>query len=604
MDNKILEALKTFNINVHDSTSASISNVNVVRNPVQSYSARNKNQFVRPEYDFWDIQRAQDTDSYFSKSIEKKSLKFLLAGYEFSGENPTTVEYIKKRIKQIQFASNKPFNIILLQTVQDLNRYSNHEWVFVRDENNSGGKPYKLNNKLVKPITAIFQPAFETLEFKVKDNGDIEKIKQVVPGATKRPEWKGEDTLHFYVNKRPGFTVGSPTAFSALEDMLILRRIEENVLELIESNLFPLFHYKIGTKEAPERINPKTGMREVEQIGQTLQYMPSSGVYISDWRHEITAIGSEGKALDIAVYLEYFKKRVFSAIGMSPVDMGESDTSNKSTAQTQSKSLTESVESVQSLMKTFIDHYFIVPLLLESSFQFDVLAPENIVEINFGKIDTSEQTLQENSAIQLYNANALTHEELRTKVGKRPLKPEQENSLVYHKFPDRTALAAVAKAEAAGAASSTQAQNQHGKTQKKTSSQKDYSYLLNNDLLDRLEVLTQIDINNNDILVEWINDFSDRTSALIKNRIINSNVIEFNIDILTEDGYVNNRTICDYSYKLTNSFIKNLNKKIENLDNTNVDLNTIVLTQAWRIENLIQDIESITNLETLNFLKV
>lgn len=597
MENKLEEALNIFNVK-RDATSPSYTGPGTfaIKNPVQGYSTRYRGEWFKPDYNFNDIVRAQDSDSYLAKSIEKKSVKFLLAGYEFSGENPKTVEYINKRVKQIEVASKRPLNLILLEAASDLFSKNNHVWILVRNEKNSGGKIYNKNGKPVKPISAIFPIAFETLEFKTKDNGEIERIKQVVPGAVRNPEFSGEDIIHFYMNKRPGYITGSPTMFSALEDILLLRRIEENVEELIESNLFPLFHYKIGTKEAPERVNPKTGLREAEEISRTLKFMPSSGVYISDWRHEITAVGSEGKALRIDYYLEYFKKRVFSALGVSPVDMGESDSSNRSTAQTQSKSLTEAVESLQALMKTFLDFYLIQPLLMESDFGFDPLTPENIVEINFNKIDVSEQTLMENNASQLFQANAISHEEMRKKIGHRPMKPEAEGSLNYNKFPNKAEEAKIAALKA-GSTGSTTAANQHGTSQKKTAAKKDNLHLVENDLEVRFLALSTIysisdEIERQAAILKWKEDFNDRCMAIYYNRIHSSDAPTKKLhDLLTKEGLESYSRVNLYFLDFVNNLIQNLNVKIDKLHNNGIVLETIFELSKWRVSSLSDRIE-------------
>lgn len=586
MDKNLIEALELAGINFKDATSGDFSKTKIIRNPSVQYATKNRGVWFRPEYNFGDIQTAQDSDSYLAKSIEKKSLKFLLSGFEFSGENPRTVEYIKKRIRQLEISSGKPFKILLNQTAHDLFRYQNAIWVFSRDEENSGGKPYKKGGKNIKPISGVFIVPFETIEFKSKSNGDISGIRQIVPGDTKKPEWSSNDFVHFYINKRPGFAVASPTIFSAMEDILLLRRLEEQVEELIESNLFPLFHYKIGTDQFPERVNVKTGLREAEEIAQTLQYMPSSGLYISDWRHTVEAIGSEGKALNIDSYLEYFKKRVFAAIGVSPVDMGESDSSNRSTAQTQSKSLTESVEAVQTLLKTFIDNYFITPLLMESSFLFDPLSPDNIVEISFGKIDTSEQVLNENNANQLYQSNAITHEELRQKIGHRPLRPDQETSLQYHKFPDRVALARVQQIKA-GSTGSTQAKNQHGTSPKKTASKRD-SLLVNN-LID-LYSTAMFSYDSKEKLENVKQEMKERLYCLIVDRIR-----------IKDSSYVDNLDNMISLYSLATdkieSLFNNIESKVEIAKDSSIKLETIFLSCQNNVVELENSLESLSSID-------
>jgi hypothetical protein len=469
MDRKLMELIGLdpagSSTSTKDATSA-VMRTKVVKSPIKEYGGRHREYFYKPEYDFADIERAQDADSYIAQSIKKKSQKFLLAGYEFIGENQKTVEYIVKRIAQLEIAQQKPFPILLLQTVADVERFQNALWVIKRDAENSGGKPYRINGTEIDPIAGIFIPPFASLQWKHNKSGKLTKIKQVIEGVEKPPEWKAEDCIHFYMNRRPGYTVGSPTLFPAIDDVKLLRKIEENVEDLISSNLFPLYHYQIGNEKYPAARNIGSGLSEEEQVAAQLEYMPASGVYISDYRHKIEVLGSEGKALRIDYYLTYFKNRVFSALGMSATDFGESDSNNKSTAGVQSKALTESVESMQQLMKCFIDTYLIRPLLLESDFKFDVMAPENIVEIQFGKIDINEQSVKHNEINQLYQSNMLTHEEARKMIGKRPIKNEE--SLNYNKFPNRGELAREAAAKA-GAAGSNNTSNQHGSSRRKSS---------------------------------------------------------------------------------------------------------------------------------------
>ena len=510
-----------------DAYSPYYSNIQVVKSPLKEYGARQRDWFYKPEYDFSDIERAQDADSYLARAVQKKSQKFLLAGYEFIGENPQTVEYIVKRIKQIEKASQKPFPILLLQTAADIDRFVNALWVFRRDKERSGGKSYELNGKTIDPIAGIFIAPFPSLQWKHNNNGKLTKIKQVINGVDTTPEFSPDDCIHFFTNRRPGYTVGSPPLFSALEDIRLLRKIEENVEDLIQTNLFPLFHYKIGNEKYPPGRNLQNGMSEEEEVQQRLEYMPASGVYISSWRHEIQAIGSEGKALRIDYYLDYFKKRVFSALGMSATDFGESDSNNRSTAQTQSKSLTESVESMQQLMKCFIDTYLITPLLLESDFKFEVLKSENLVEIQFGKIDVSEQSLKHNETNQLYQSNLLTHEEARKMIGKRPLK--EEGSLNYNKFPNRGDLARQATTNQGNNVS-----NQYGTSRRKPASKKDYKDALQLDSLDELSVFLMEECLSERLVAKSIRDF-DSIETTYKDLFTEVQVIIQNLKIYQDE---------------------------------------------------------------------
>ena len=382
-----------------------------------SYTERHRGMWFRPEYDLAEIQIAQDTDSYLFKSIQKKKNRFLIAGWDVVGQDQEIVSYMRRRIKEIEYVSKKPFELLVTETFTDMCRYSNAMWVKVRNKHSSSGKEREeVGGRKIEPVAGYFILPFETLLFKTKRNGDIKKIQQKTPSGDYK-EFFPSDVIHFYDNKKPGFAMGTPELIPVLDDIALLRRLEENVEALIESNLYPLFHYKIGSDAYPERYSP-AGIKESDIVRSTIEYMPAGGVYISDHRHKIDAIGSEGRALRIEGYLEYFKKRVFAGLGISSVDMGEGDTANRSTANTLSKSAIQDVEAIQKMLKIFIEFFVFDELLMEGG--YDPVAEENKVEIQFGVIDKEERSKTENQTIQLWLNNLITETEARKSLGMSP----------------------------------------------------------------------------------------------------------------------------------------------------------------------------------------
>lgn len=401
-----------------------------------SYTQRHRGQWFKPEYNLQEIQVAQASDSFLARAIKKKTDRFMIAGYEFYGLDPDSVGYVIKRAAEIELATNLPFRILLQQTVQDMFRYSNAMWVKVRNEDASSGQlRVDLSGTEVKPVAGYFLLPFETLQFKTKPNGEIKKVLQVMESDQK--EYAPQDVIHFYSNRNPGFAIGTPEVLPALDDIALLRRMEENVEELVETNLFPTFHYTIGTDLMPERVSP-TGEKESDIIKKKLEYMPSGGIYISDHRHTIDVLGAESKALRIDFYLTYFKNRVLGGLGISSIDVGEGDTSNRSTAATMSKSLIQDVEAMQNLMKTFIEFYVVNELLLEGG--YNPLDENEKVEIKFGVIDREEQNSVENQAIQIWHAQGITHPEFRKRLGHRAFKDEDYDDTYFKKFEEPLAL--------------------------------------------------------------------------------------------------------------------------------------------------------------------
>lgn len=401
-----------------------------------SYTARHRGTWFKPEYDFEEIQIAQDTDSYFFRSVQKKVNKVIVAGLDFVGNDPDSVDYIRQRVAEMSYSTNIPFEHLIWATFHDLFRFSNCMWAKVRDEEASSGDPVKLaNEQIVLPIAGYFILPFETLEFKTKVNGELKKVLQ--RADQREREWAPRDVVHFYVNRKPGFLVGTPEVLPALDDIALLRRIEENVEDLIETNLFPVFHYKIGTDAIPERYGPD-GTKESDVVRRTVQYMPAGGIYVSDHRHVIEAIGSEGRALRIEAYLSYFKSRALAGLGTSALDMGEGDTSNKSTASAMSKGMLMDIEAMTKIVKTFIEFHVISELLIEGG--FDPLDPEVMVYAKFGVIDKDERRADENQQIQLFHGNLRTVDEVRRALGDEPWTEEHLDRSHYKMFEEPLAL--------------------------------------------------------------------------------------------------------------------------------------------------------------------
>ena len=447
-----------------------ISGVRVkkVNGRAMPYADRHRGNWFKPEYELTELQVAQDTDSFLFKAIQKKVHRFVLAGWEIVGNDKESVNYVKKRIKEIEMVSGQPFDLLMTSLAHDLIRYSNCAWVKVRNKDASSGKVRSYRNKEIEPVAGYFILPFETLWFKLKKNGEIKKVMQEQPNTGETKEFFPEDIIHFYTNRKPGFTMGTPELLPVLEDIALLRRLEENIEEMIDANLHPLFHYTVGNDNMPERFGPD-GIKESDLVRNTIEYMPSGGIFVSDHRHKIEAIGSEGKALKINDYLEYFKKRVYAGLGVSAIDMGEGDSANRSTANTLSKIAIQDVEALQKAIKTFIETYVISELLLEGGYDRSVFEDDYKVEIKFGSVDKEEKSKEENQTIQLWLNKLISQKEARKRLGEKPVGEEFKEDSYYKLYEEKLALLKLGVAQdmknAAKETSNNRAmpENQHGK---------------------------------------------------------------------------------------------------------------------------------------------
>ncbi len=212
-----------------------------------------------------------------------------------------------------------------------------------------------------------------------------------------------------------------------------MRRLEENVDILLYQYLFPLYKYQVGTPDAPAR-EYKNGLTEIDVVTKEWSRLPPEGAIVIPERHDIEVLGAKGSALDASPYLEYFKKRVLAGIEISALDIGESETSNRSTSESLSRILIDGVTYLQSRIEDYFDTFIIKPLLLESSFSDDeVLDPDNMVHLKFKEIDIDSMIKMQNHSQQLYSAHGITEPEYRRSLGLEPL-TEEERFETYWKL--------------------------------------------------------------------------------------------------------------------------------------------------------------------------
>lgn len=291
----------------------------------KSTGSRGRGEFAESDWDLSIIGKAEDVDSFVMQAFMKKIGLMFKEGYEFVGQNPKTVNYIKMRFAQISKATNIPTDELFRAIGSGLVKRSNAFLVKVRNEEASGGKVRVLSGseREYKPVAGYFVAPAETMKYEADEFGRVSRWKQEMPSGLYKI-FKSEDVCHFYSNKKEGFVFGTPITVPVMDDVRTLRKIEENIELLIYQHIFPLFHYKIGTDQYPAGID-EHGRDEISVAESQIRYMPTEGGIVTSHRHDIELIGAESKALRAESYLDHFKKRVFAGLGVSAVDMGEGE---------------------------------------------------------------------------------------------------------------------------------------------------------------------------------------------------------------------------------------------------------------------------------------
>jgi hypothetical protein len=303
------------------------ANIAPIKPAVLNYAAvdSRRGQFKDCDYDLALINRIEDTDSYVHQAFVKKVGLMFKEGYEFVGPDPKTIQYIKLRLAQMARATNQPIDELLRSLGGSLIKKSNAFLVKARKTSASGGRVRTLpgTDREVEPIAGYFLVPAEMMHYEANERGVITRWKQELPDG-RFLYFKPQDVVHLYFNKKEGMIFGTPTIVPVVDDIRSLRKIEENIELLVYQHLFPLFHYKVGTDEFPAGIDER-GDDEISVARAEIRQMPSEGGLVTSHRHEIALIGAENRSLRAEGYLEHFKKRVFSGLGISAVDMGEGE---------------------------------------------------------------------------------------------------------------------------------------------------------------------------------------------------------------------------------------------------------------------------------------
>lgn len=392
--------------------------------------SQRRNIFEPSEYDLYEIGRIEDVESYARQAFKKQVGLFLKEGFDYVGPNKKTIKYLKTRFAQIERATGIPHEELIRRLVSSLVRKSNAFLVKVRNPAASGGRVrVDANGKSLKPIAGYYPLPAETMQVDTDGSGRPLKWRQMLPSGA-HLEFAPEDIVHIHFDRKEGFLFGTPLIQPVIDDIRALRKIEENIELLIYKHLFPLFQYVVGTETHPADVT-EDGQREVDVARMEIMGMPSEGGIVTPERHEIRMIGAESKALRAESYLTHFKNRVFSGLGMSAVDFGEPDTSNKSTADNMSRALIDNIKDMQDSFEAQFNLFIINELLEESTFGEDVLLPENGVHMEFREVDIDKQIKMENHAVDVFTKHGITWDELRVDLGRDPITvpddPETQN---------------------------------------------------------------------------------------------------------------------------------------------------------------------------------
>lgn len=376
----------------------------------------NRGQFTEPVYDLAEVARAADVEPYIVQSIRKHREQILKEGYIIKGPEDEMVSYIRKRFFEIALVSDCPTENWVRELVTNLVTFSNAFLILRRDSSRSGGKPITMYGKVRQPIAGIYVADPTTMKVTVDKYGTVKKWKQEIEslnysgGKTDTKYFNPEDVIHITMDKKSGYTFGTPYLMPVLDDIRALRKLEELAIILASKEAFPLYHYKVGTETKPAMLY-EDGSTEVDLALSQVAGLPAQGFIVTSERHEVTLVSRQGSSLDLRPYLDYFEARVLAGLRLAEIDLGRGGTANRGTASSISKAVQDSAKDYQQIISDSLTFKLILPLLLESG-RFDV-TEENLARFDFPMIDREELRAQQTHGLNMFLSNAITIDEFR-----------------------------------------------------------------------------------------------------------------------------------------------------------------------------------------------
>lgn len=448
-------------------TSMQVSPANIKQfwiKPVGFSGENDSGDFQESEYDLTEIKEACMADSYIAVTVQKYSQLIFKAGYSIVSDNENAAEYIRQRLRFMSFATKIPIDILLQGIAEDLVRYSNAFLVKSRVEQSQLGGINAVGVWDTKPVGGYFRVDPTTIKIKRDKNGNVKNYQQEVGGNTK--SFKDLDVIHFYIDRDGNAAFGLPRLAAVIEDVKMLRKIEGNSLSQIYRYANPITQVKIGL-EKPEGWATE---QEIDDAKKEVEKYNNDGVLVTNERTNIISIGADGEALDITKYMNYFEKRVFTALNVSDSMMGRGGA--KQDADSMEEQEHDTVKFFQRQISTFIEQQMFLEMLQEGGFD-PIGNAEDIVRFKFEEINLETRVKKETHALNLYQGNLIPFSEARVRIGKDAEVEQNELYMNMIVTPHDIAVAQ-AKGENSSTGSGTTSQrttssvvqpsNQHGST--------------------------------------------------------------------------------------------------------------------------------------------
>ncbi|GIV22129.1 MAG: hypothetical protein KatS3mg023_3880 [Armatimonadota bacterium] len=360
----------------------------------------------KPEQiDFQTITKAYLRDSYLSRSINRYVSICFTREPEIEASE-SVADYLQRRLIISAYLNEMSLRQWFRVVFRDFTLYGNAFLIKSRTTQLSRVGQYEIRGQR-GVIAGLFPVPPETMRPIMDDTGTrVSKwlYTSTTTGRRVQREFPAEDVCHLRYNPMPSSIWGLPFIFSTIEDIRCLRKLEESILLLIDKFANPLIHV-----ETPDLTGTGDGIIEdMQVIANAIRSMSRDGVLITAPGQKVNVIGAESIALRMEGYLDAFKRRVFSGLGMNESMIGDRSMEQKDVEL--DRILRDQAMDLQLQFASQVEQKVLEDLLMEAGIA-------ESVRLCFGDPDPLYYAKHAQAVSNLYIANMITEDEAREMVG-------------------------------------------------------------------------------------------------------------------------------------------------------------------------------------------
>lgn len=234
----------------------------------------------------------------------------------------------------------------------------------------------------------------------------------------------GRDFVHFAYKQPPKSSYGIGVTMTALDNVLILRRLEQSVVMMIRKSINPLIHHKVL---GPFFGGSNSLQTAIDKAAWDHKNRPADAVYVTGPGHEIEVHGQESQALRVGEYLKHTVLRVVSSLCASPFELGFEKGGVNDAEGAQALRYSK-VLAARSDFSRKLEKFILWEILHEGGYD-PYKDKEQRVELVFIETDQTMVSKKQNHYADLWQKNAITLDEFRTVVPE--FSPEVDESRLF-----------------------------------------------------------------------------------------------------------------------------------------------------------------------------